>query len=63
MSDNPTAKYELKFDDETVVIELEFRFSDNAEEFLDIATFVNLAANELLFSMAGQGVEEVRQGE
>lgn len=61
MSDeNPTAKYELKFaDDEVVTIEIEFKFSDNAEGHIDIPTFVNLASNELLLSMAGPNFKEV----
>lgn len=52
-ADNPTAKFELKFDDDTVVVELEFKFSDNADEFLDVALFVELASTQLLQSMVG----------
>lgn len=46
--DNPTITMELTFDDEVVTVELEFHFSDNAEKFFDIQTFVTTAAATLL---------------
>lgn len=46
--DNPSIKMEIKFDDEVVTVELEFHFSDNAEDFLDVTHFVNAAAAQLM---------------
>ena len=50
--ENPSAKYELEFEKDgtpaTVKLELEFKFSDNAKDFLDIPLFVDLAARLLL---------------
>ncbi|WNM75011.1 hypothetical protein SEA_DENNEBES_55 [Streptomyces phage Dennebes] len=46
--DNPTIKLELTFDDAVVEVELEFHFSENAEDYLDVATFVSTAAAMLL---------------
>jgi len=54
MIDNPTAKFELKFDDDVVTVELEFKFSDNADDFLDVSRFVGLAAQTLLYGMVGE---------
>jgi len=46
--ENPSVKYELEFEGDTVKLELEFKFSDNAKDFLDIPLFVDLAARLLL---------------
>lgn len=51
--DNPTAEFKLTFDEGEVTVILEFHFSDNAEEFIDVPTFVNVASTQLLNSMAG----------
>ena len=48
--DNPTAEFKLTFDEGEVTVVLEFHFSDNAEDFIDVPTFVNVAANQLLGS-------------
>lgn len=53
VSDNPTVKFELTFDTDVVEVELEFKFSDNAEEFIDVTQFVNIAAHTLLNEMVG----------
>lgn len=52
-TDNPTAEFELSFDDEKVTITLEYHFSDNAEDFIDVPAFVELASREILASMQG----------
>ncbi|WAB09296.1 hypothetical protein SEA_STELLA_56 [Streptomyces phage Stella] len=46
--DNPSIKMEIKFDDEVVEVELEFHFSDNAEEFINVQHFVTAAAAQLM---------------
>lgn len=51
--DNPTAQFTLTFDDQDVDITVEFHFSENAEDFIDVETFVNLAAGELLRAISG----------
>jgi len=51
-SDSPTAKFELTFDDDVVEVELEFKFSDNAEDFIDVGKFVWLATQQLLQAMS-----------
>jgi hypothetical protein len=50
-TDNPTAKFELKFDDEVVTIVVEFHFSDNADDFIDVAHYVEAASYLLLKGM------------
>lgn len=50
-TDNPTAEFTLNFDDEEVGITVEFHFSDNAEEFIDVQSFVSAAASNLLSAM------------
>lgn len=50
--DNPTVKFELTFDDDVVTVELEFHFSDNAEQFISPAAFVNAAAHTLMSEMS-----------
>lgn len=52
MSNYPTTKFELTFDDEVVELELEFKFSENADEFLDVGMFVQLMTQVLLASMS-----------
>lgn len=47
-TDNPTAEFEFDFGGETVVITLEFHFTDNAEEFFDVAGVVDSMANAVL---------------
>lgn len=51
--DNPTATFTLTFDDEPVDITLEFHFSGNAEDFIDIGEFVNDAAGVVLRALTG----------
>lgn len=46
--DNPAIRLELTFDDETVSVELEFHFSENAEEYIDVQRFVSTAAAMLM---------------
>jgi hypothetical protein len=46
--DNPSATFTLTFDDEPVDITIEFHFSDNAEDFINVTEFVNHAAGTLL---------------
>jgi hypothetical protein len=46
--DNPSIKMELTFDDEVVEVELEFHFSDNAENFIDVTTFVTSVGRSLM---------------
>jgi len=46
--ENPSVKYELEFEGDTVKLELEFKFSDNASGYIDIPKFVDLAARLLL---------------
>jgi hypothetical protein len=52
VSNYPTTKFELTFDDEVVELELEFKFSENADEFLDVGMFVQLMTQVLLASMS-----------
>lgn len=47
-TENPSAEFKLSFDGDDVIIKLEFHFSDNAEEFIDVAGFVSFAANAVL---------------
>lgn len=47
-TENPSAEFKLSFDDSDVIINLEFHFSDNAEEFIDVPAFVSFAANAVL---------------
>lgn len=49
--DNPTAEFALTFDEGEVKVTLEFHFSDNAEDFIDPAEFVNVAAGVLFSNM------------
>lgn len=51
--DNPVAEFKLTFDEGEVTVKLEFHFSDNAEDFIDVATFVNVASAQLLGAMSG----------
>lgn len=46
--DNPVAEFKLSFDDEEVTMKLEFHFSDNAEDFVDVALLVNIVSGQLL---------------
>lgn len=47
--DNPTLKIEAELEDgEIVTVVLEFHFSDNAEEHMNVSQFVNNVASTLL---------------
>jgi hypothetical protein len=46
--DNPSIKLELTFDDDVVEVELEFHFSDNAEQFIDVSKFVAAVGASLM---------------
>jgi len=51
--DNPTATFTLTFDDEPVDVVLEFHFSANAEDYIDVTDFVNDAAGTILRALTG----------
>jgi len=51
--DNPTATFTLTFDDDPVDVTLEFHFSANAEDYIDVADFVNDAAGVILRALTG----------
>lgn len=51
--DNPTATFTLTFDDEPVTVTMEFHFSANAEDYIDVTDFVNDAAGVVLRALTG----------
>lgn len=58
MSDNPKATFNLTFDGEVVEVELEFKFSDNAEEFFDVMSFVEMVSHGTLAMIKGSTSSE-----
>lgn len=51
--DNPTATFTITFDNEPVDITMEFHFSANAEDYIDVTDFVNDAAGVVLRALTG----------
>lgn len=49
--DNPTAEFGITFDDEEVKVVLEFHLSENAEDFIDVPAFVEMASSAVLVAM------------
>ena len=47
-TDNPTAEFEFDFGGEIVTITLEFHFTDNADDFFDIADIVEGMSGAIL---------------
>lgn len=51
--ENPVASFKLTFDDETVPVDIEFHFGENAEQFFDVGSFVEMSANAILAVLKG----------